>query len=446
MDGIWIELILIGVSIIANGFFAGSELALVSARSSRLAELRSKGISGAAVAEALKREPERFLATIQIAITLVGTLASAVGGAAAVDALQPWLAGLTLPGAQRWSGPVALGLVVLLITFFSLVLGELTPKALALRNPEAWAAVVARSIAWLVRALDAPGRILTWSTRLVLIAIGLRDTPPAPLVSEEEVKYLVREGASQGVFEKQESDLVHRVFQFTDTAVRHVMVPRPNIRALHLSTPPVEVLKRAAELGHTRVPVHRGTLEETVGVVVIKDLFRCAAEGTTPVLEQLLHAPIFVPETTQVSDVLRTFQRRRLHLALVVDEYGGTAGVVTLEDLMEALVGHIDEERDGSVSTTYRPAGLQPDGSMLLDGLMRLSEWEELTGLSLPEYELDQAETLGGLILSHLGRMATEGDEIQLVGRMLRVEAMDGKRVSSVRLMPPRPSPKKPGH
>ncbi len=230
MDSIWIEVILIGVSIIANGFFAGSEIALVSARPSRLAELRGQGISGAAVAAALKREPERFLATIQIAITLVGTLASAVGGAAAVDALQPWLAGLNLPGAPRWSGPVALGLVVLLITFFSLVLGELTPKALALRNPEAWAALVARPIAWLVRVLDAPGRILTWSTRIVLIVIGQRDTPPAPLVSEEEVKYLVREGASQGVFEAQESDLVHRVFQFTDTAVRHVMVPRPNIR------------------------------------------------------------------------------------------------------------------------------------------------------------------------------------------------------------------------
>ncbi|MGH7401170.1 MAG: CNNM domain-containing protein, partial [Candidatus Rokuibacteriota bacterium] len=174
MDGIWIELVLIGVSIIANGFFAGSEIALVAARPSRLAQLRDEGISGAAVAAALKREPERFLATIQIAITLVGTLASAVGGATAVDALQPWLAGLALPGAPRWSGPVALGIVILLIAFASLVLGELTPKALALRNPEGWAARVARPIAWLVRAVAAPGRILTGSTRLVLTLIGQR--------------------------------------------------------------------------------------------------------------------------------------------------------------------------------------------------------------------------------------------------------------------------------
>ncbi|HEY7869045.1 MAG TPA: DUF21 domain-containing protein, partial [Methylomirabilota bacterium] len=211
MEGIWIELILIAVAIIANGYFSGSEIALVSARPSRLAELRAHGISGAGVAEALKREPEKFLATIQIAITLVGTLASAVGGAAAVDALQPWLAGLDLPGAPRWSGPVALGLVVVVITFASLVLGELTPKALALRNPERWAARVARSIAALVQLLAVPGRILTWSTRMALTLIGQRDAPSAPPVSEEEVKYLIREGASHGVFERQESDLVHRV-------------------------------------------------------------------------------------------------------------------------------------------------------------------------------------------------------------------------------------------
>ncbi|MFI5326578.1 MAG: hemolysin family protein [Candidatus Rokuibacteriota bacterium] len=428
MDGIWIEVTLIGVAIIANGFFAGSELALVAARPSRLAELRGKGISGAAVAEALKREPERFLATIQIAITLVGTLASAVGGAAAVDALQPWLASLSVSGAQRWSGPVALGLVVLLITFFSLVLGELTPKALALRNPEAWAALVARPIAWLVRVLDAPGRTLTWATRIVLIVIGQRDTPPAPLVSEEEVKYLVREGASQGVFEAQESDLVHRVFQFTDTAVRHVMVPRPNIQALDLMTPPEEILKRAAELAHTRLPVHRGTLEETVGVVVIKDLFRCAAEGTTPVLERLVHAPIFVPETTQVSDVLRTFQRNRQHLALVVDEYGQVVGLVTTEDLLEEIVGEI---RDEGESPRLESVTRLPDGSYIIDGTATIRDLREQVGLPLddsPDYQ-----TVAGFILNRLGVVPRPGATLHAAGHHWTVLDMEGPRIMKVK-------------
>jgi putative hemolysin len=433
MDSIWIEMVLIGVSIMANGFFAGSEIALISARPGRLAELRDKGLSGAAVAAALKREPERFLATIQIAITLVGTLASAVGGAAAVDALQPWLAGLNLPGATRWSGPVALGIVILLISFFSLVLGELTPKALALRNPESWAAHVARPIAWLVRVLDAPSRVLTWSTRIVLIVIGHRDTPPAPLVSEEEVKYLVREGASQGVFEAHESDLVHRVFQFTDTAVRHVMSPRPNIRALDISTPPDEVLKRAAELGHTRLPVHRGSLEQTVGVVVIKDLLRCAAEGTTPVLEQLLHAPIFVPEVTQVSDVLRMFQRRRLHLALVVDEYGQVVGLVTTEDLLEEIVGEIRDEGD---SPRLESVTRLPDGSYIIDGTATIRDLREQVGLPLddsPDYQ-----TVAGFILHRLGVVPRSGATLHAAGHRWTVLDMEGPRIMKVKAEPER--------
>jgi putative hemolysin len=433
MDGIWVELILIGVSIIANGFFAGSEIALVSARPSRLAELRDQGLSGAAVATDLKRDPERFLATLQIAITLVGTLASAVGGAAAVDARQPGLASLALPGAQRWSGPVALGFVILLITFFSLVLGELTPKALALRNPERWAARVARPVAWLVRVLAAPSRILTGSTRLVLTLIGMRDTPAAPLVSEEEVKYLVREGAAQGVFEAQESDLVHRVFQFTDTAVRHVMVPRPNIQALDITTPPEQVLMRAAELGHTRLPVHRGTLEETVGVVVIKDLFRCAAEGTTPVLERLLHAPIFVPETTQVSDVLRMFQRSRLHLALVVDEYGQVVGLVTTEDLLEEIVGEIHDEGD---SLRLESVTRLPDGSYIIDGTATIRDLREQVGLPLddsPDYQ-----TIAGFILRRLGVVPRPGATLHAAGHRWTVVDMEGPRIMKVKAEPER--------
>ena len=290
MDSIWIEIVLIGVSILANAFFAGSEIALVSARPSRLSQLKSEGVAGAAEAAELKRDPDRFLATIQVAITVVGTLASAVGGAAAVEALTPRLQGSGLPGAESWGGPVSLGIVVLLISFVSLVIGELTPKALALRNPERWAAMVAVPIGRLVRVLSGPSRMLTWATRLILTGLGLRDAPIAPVVSEEEVKYLVREGTVQGVFEPGERDLVNRVFQFTDTPVRLVMVPRPNILGLDVATPSDQILKRAAEMGHTRLPVFRGSIEGTIGVVVIKDLFRCAALGEPVILDRLKNA------------------------------------------------------------------------------------------------------------------------------------------------------------
>src|SRR6266403_1288141 len=209
MDSIWVEVFLIGVSILAHAFFAGSEIALVSARPSRLSQLRARGVPGADVAEALKKDPDAFLATIQMAITLVGMLGA-------------------------WGRSVALAIVVLAIAFVSLLIGELTPKALALRNPERLAALVARPVAGLMRLLAGPGRALTCATRVLLTALGQSGTPVASLVSEEEVKYLVREGTAQGVFEAAERDLVNRVFQFADTPVRLVMVPRPNILGLDI--------------------------------------------------------------------------------------------------------------------------------------------------------------------------------------------------------------------
>ncbi|MGH7317127.1 MAG: hemolysin family protein, partial [Candidatus Rokuibacteriota bacterium] len=273
--------------------------------------------------------------------------------------------------------------------------------------------------------------ILTWSTRLVLTLIGQRDAPPAPLVSEEEVKYLIREGASQGVFEAHESDLVHRVFRFTDTEVRSIMVPRPNIRGLDITIPPEQVLKRAADLGHTRLPVYRGTLEDTVGVVVIKDILRCAAEGTTPVIEGLLHPPLFVPEATRVSDVLRQFQRRRLHLALVVDEYGQVVGLVTTEDLLEEIVGEIRDERE---SPRLESATRLPDGSYIIDGAATIRDLREQAGLPLedsPDYQ-----TIAGFILRRLGSVPQPGATLDAAGHRFTVVDMEGPRIMKVKAEP----------
>ena len=433
MDSIWVEVVLVGVSILANGFLAGSEIALVSARPGRLGHLKSEGVPGAALAETLKREPDAFLAVIQVAITVVGTLASAVGGAAATEVLAPSLQALALPGAPRWGGPVALALVILLIAFVSLVLGELTPKALALRNPERAACRVARPVAWLLRALAAPSRVLTWATRLVLTVMGQREALQAPLVSEEEVRDLVREGAAQGVFEAAERDLVNRVFEFADTPVRLVMVPRPNILGLDMETPPAEVLKRAAELGHTRLPVFHGSIEGTVGVVVIKDLFRCCALGQPVDLERLMHPPLFVPETAPVSEVLRQFQRHRLQLGLVVDEYGQVAGLVTTEDLLEEIVGEIRDERE---SLRLTSVSRLPDGSYMIDGTATIRDLREQVGLPLeesPDYQ-----TIAGLLLQRLGAVPRAGTTVEAVGYRWTIMEMEGPRIMKVRAEPDR--------
>lgn len=431
MESIWIEAVLILVAILANGVFAGSEIAVVSARSSRLAQLRDEAARGAAAALELKQHPEPFLATIQIAITMVGTLASAVGGAAAVGAVTPWLRELPIPGAERWAATAALALVILVITYLSLVLGELTPKALALRDPERMACLVARPMRWLIGVVSGPARVLTWSTRLVLAALGQRDAPPPPLVSEEEIRFLIREGAAQGILERRESDMMQRALRFTDTPVRSIMVPRPRILGLDIATPPGEVLARAAAFGHTRIPVFRDVVDDTVGVVVIKDLLRCAAAGQPTILAELLHAPLYVPETARISDVLGSFQRHGLNMAMVVDEYGRVVGLVTTEDLIEEIVGDIREERERQALPGVRRL---PGGAYLIDGTVTVHDLRERMEVRIeesPDYQ-----TIAGFLLHRLEAIPLPGMAVAAGGFTWTVEDMDGPRIMKVKAEP----------
>lgn len=426
MESIWVELVLIAVAILANGFFAGSEIALVSARPSRLGQLRQEGVRGAAAALALKERPETFLATIQIAITLVGVLASAVGGAAAVAVVTPWL--IQAGVAETWARPLALGAVVLAITYCSLIVGELTPKAIALRNPERLATFVARPILWLSRLSAVPVRLLTASTRAVLRLLGLGRSQESPFVSEEEVRYLLTEGAAKGIFEPVEQELVHNVFEFADTTVREVMVPRVDIQALDVETPPEQILRAATEIGHSRIPVYRESIEHPVGVVVIKDLLRSAALGEAPSLPALMHPPLFVPETARVSALLAEFQRTRQNLAMVVDEYGGVAGLVTVEDVLEEIVGELREERE-SVSPLLSPL---PDGSYVVDGAAPI--WEVREALRLPATEAPQYNTVAGFIIYGLGTIPRPGASLAADGYRWTVVDVEGPRVTRVKI------------
>jgi putative hemolysin len=428
MDTIWIEVLLIAVAIVANGFFSGSEIAVVSARPSRLAQLRDEGVPGAQRAIELKREPETFLATVQIAITLVGTLASAVGGAAAVEALTPWIARLPVPGAERGAEPVALGAVILLITFASLVIGELTPKALALRNPEGVACLVAPALHSLARLAAGPNRMLTLSTRAVLRLLGRREAASPPPVSEEEVKILVREGAAQGVFEHHEAELVRRIFAFTDTPVRSIMTPRPNIRGLDVAMPPEELLRAAAEHERSRLPVFRGSIDEPVGFVTIKDIFAMVARGEVPALDRLIRPALFVPEMMPVGALLREFQRRHASLALVVDEYGQVVGLITIEDALKEIVGEVREE-DERPSLPFATRLL--DGSYIMDGTASIRDLREQAGIPLEE--APRYQTLAGFILDHLGTVPRPGTTLRAAGHLWTVLEVDGPRILKVK-------------
>ncbi|MGH7277795.1 MAG: hemolysin family protein [Candidatus Rokuibacteriota bacterium] len=426
MQGTSIEFVLIAVAILANGFFASAEIALVSSRVSRLTELRNKGVRGAATALGLKNTPESFLATIQIAITLVGTLASAVGGAAAAEELAPLLADAGLPAT--WASTTALAGVILVITYFSLVVGELAPKALALRHSERIACFSARPVAWLNRTASVLVSVLTVSTNVVLRLLGQGRTPESPPVSEDEVKLLIREGAAKGVFEKLEEELVQNVFDFADTTVREIMVPRPNVLGLDVTTPPEEILRAAAAVGRSRMPLYRESLENIVGIVTIKDLFRVCASGASPDLSGLVHPPLYIPETARISVLLGEFQRNRQSLAVVVDEYGSVAGVVTIEDVIEEIVGELPEERE----TMPAYASHLPDGSYLIDGAAPVRELRETFGL--PIEDSVNYTTVGGFIIDKLQTIPRPGDGFSAGGYRWTVVAMEGPRIVKARV------------
>jgi putative hemolysin len=428
MDSIWVEVVVVVVAIIVNGFFSGSEIALISARVARLAELRRLGTRGAATALALKESPESFLATIQIAITLVSALASAVGGAAAIERLTPVLAALPLPASTAWAEPVALGLVIMTITYLSLVVGELTPKAIALRAPERLSCLVAPIIAGLNRAAGWLVAVLTVSTNALLRLLGQGRTQQSPFISEEEVKYLVREGTAKGVFEKVEEELVHNAFEFADTTVREIMVPRVNIVGVDVHTPPDRFVSRVADVRHTRIPVYRDSIENVLGVVTVRDVFRVVARGEPIVLPDLLRPPQFIPEGARISSALREFQRTRQYLALVVDEYGGLVGLVTLEDVLEEIVGEIREEGEAVPSFVTRLA----DGSFILEGVAPIREVRQRLGIRLPNSPA--YTTAAGFVIHVLGEVPQAGASMSHSGHRWTVLDVEGTRVTRIKV------------
>jgi putative hemolysin len=422
--GIGLELGLIALGILLNGFFAASEIALVSARVSRLRAMRTPSASVAAALR-LKESPDTFLATVQIGITLVGTLASAVGGATAVEALTPVLTDLGLGQAAQ---PVALGMVVLAITYASLVVGELVPKAIALRDPERLAVRVARPILWLSRVSGGLVALLITSTNAILRVIGLGKMPESPFVSEAEIRYLIREGAAKGIFERAEEELVHNVFEFGDKTVREVMVPRPRILGVDANTPPPEIPRALARIGHSRVPVYEHDIIHPVGMLFMKDVFRALAEGRPIVLGELLRPTLFVPETTRISAVLRQFQQQREEMALVVDEYGTVVGLITIEDIVEEIVGEIRErgETEGPALITRLP-----DGSLLVDGLASV---DDLAAAGVPVEPSPEYTTAAGFVMAALGTVPAAGASVTRDGYRWTVVETDGVRVRKIKI------------
>jgi putative hemolysin len=420
--GITIFILLLG-----NGFFSGGEIAIISARRSRIEAMIAEGSKGAVRVKRLQDDMDRFLATVQIGVTLMGTLAGVVGGYVASRHLEPAFQDLPL---SRFVPPAlaASSLVGVAIVYVELILGELVPKALALRFSETAALVVSLPLSLMARASRWLVAFLTTSTRAVLAVIGVRDAGPRTFVSEEEIMHLVREGRQQGVLDQTEMELIHSVFEFTDTPVRKVMVPRPKIFALDVSTPPALVGSMIVESGFSRIPAYEGSIDNVLGLVYVKDALRLMEKQQPVLIRKILHPVHFVPETKKVGALLKELQKRRTHLALVIDEHGSVTGLVTLENLLEVIVGDIQDEYDWE----ERPVERLRDGSLIVEGTVPAEQLREKFEVPLPESE--DFQTVAGFMLARLGAVPKGGEVVQLGDHRLTVVDVEKNRISKVKI------------
>lgn len=428
------EILIILLLTIANGIFAASEMAVVSARKTRLQELADRGDKSAQAALGLANSPDRFLSTVQIGITLIGILAGAFGGATLSQTLSDYFN--QVPALQPYSEQIAFGIVVLIVTYLSLIIGELVPKRLALNNAERLATVMARPMQALSKLVSPIVFLLSCSTGMVLRLLGIDpNSVNEPLVTEEEIKVLVRQGAEAGMFETAEQDMVERVFHLGDKQAVALMTPRFDITWLDISDPPEINHQKMTESRHSRFPVCQETLDNVLGVAQVSDILSHSLSGQPIDLTAVLRQPLFIPETTHALKILELFKQSGTHIAFVVDEYGVIQGVVTLNDVMEVIIGDIPFADQPHEADIIR----REDGSWLLDGMLPITELKEVLELEqLPGEARGNFQTLGGFMITNLGRIPKSSDHFVWDDYRFEIMDMDGNRVDKVLVVPPK--------
>lgn len=419
------EILLIVLLALFNGVLAMSEIALVSARKVRLRQRAEAGDKGAQVALEVAAAPGRFLSTVQVGITLVGIFAGAFGGARLADKLALQVA--KVPVLAPYAEGLGLGIVVVAITYLSLIVGELVPKQVALNAPEKIASLVARPLRLLSKVSAPAVWLLDGSTNLILRLLGTKPSDEPP-VTEEELKHLLRQGTSAGVFEEGEQDIVARVIRLGERRVGELVTPRLSMVALDVAAPPEVSWEKIAASPHYFFPVYEGLPDRILGLVSVKDLWASLRAGQEPDLRSLLREPIYLPEGVSALQAIERLRETGSHLALVLDEYGGIEGIVTLHDVLRAIVGELPAaEEEGGMAVR------RDDGSWLLDGLLPVSEVEDLLGLTADEAtDLEEYQTLGGFVMGEVRRIPETGDHFEWNGFRFEVVDMDARRVDKV--------------
>lgn len=429
--------------VLANGFFVATEFAIVAVRRSRLEQLEAEGHPTAKAARDVVGHLDAYIAACQLGITMASLALGWMGEPALAHLIEPPLEALIGQFAPAASHGIAVGISFAIITALHIVIGELAPKGLALQRPEGTTLWITPPIRLFYVLFRWPITLLNAVGNGVLRLAGLHPATGHEMVhSVEELRLLVTGMQRAGTVEASEALIASRAFEFADLTTGALMTPRTEIEALSSALTLDQVLARVGVTTHSRLPIYEDTLDNVVGVLHVRDLFKVMELTRTSFdVRSLAREPLRVPESMPADDLLEVMRRERRQLAVVLDEWGGTAGIVTLEDLLEALVGAIEEE-EADVSQvldvpTEEAEGLAQEGSIVFEGLTRLREFEETSGLHLGEDAHEDVETLGGLVMARLGRIPTVGEEVTVVdNRRLRVEQMRGRRVSSVRLLP----------
>src|SRR5919202_4459223 len=430
-----VEILILLLLSIASGIFVMSEMAIVSVRKVRLQQMANQGHAGARLALELANAPNQFLAVVQVGITLIIIVSGAFGESAVSRKLAPLLH--LIPWLEPYSETIASATAILAVTYLTLIVGELVPKRWALINPERIAASVAQPMQLLSKIASPVVYLLSVSTDTVLRLLGTRPSTD-PQVTEEEIKVLIEQGTEAGTFEEAEQDMLNRVFRLGDRRVSALMTPRPDIVWLDLDDSAETNRQIMIDNAHGQFPVCQGELDNVLGIIQVNDLLSRCLDNHPLDLTSALQRPLYVPESTPGLRILELFKQSGTHIAIVVDEYGVIQGLVTLNDILEEIVGDIP-----SVDELDEPQAVQrEDGSWLVDGMLSVEEFFELFEIpELPKEQRGNYHTLGGFVVTQLGRIPTAADNFEWQGMRFEVMDMDGNRVDKVLVVPAPPKP-----
>ena len=401
------DILAIILLIVANGYFALSEFSIIASRKSKLISKLEKGSKSAKAAIELHDTPEKFLATVQVGITLFATLAGVYGGASIVETVEALIKTIPVPYISSSAKSISVATIAILITIFSVVFGELVPKYLALSNPEKYAQIVSRPIKLFIKFTSFFSILLSKSATMILKMFGISTLNERAVFSEEEINQMIFEGKQKGIFDETEEKLIKSVFDFADSTVRRAMTPRIDVEAIDISADQQTIFDIIIEHGYSRYPIYEKSMDNIIGILYTKDIIIHKHNPKLIILSELIREPLFVPDSMPLSTLLNIFQKQKKHLAIVLDEYGGTAGIITLEDILEELVGEIQDEYD----IEREPLVKHSENIVFAEGSVWVGAINELLNSKLPE---DKAETIAGLVIDHLGKIPKKDDVIAI--------------------------------